>query len=75
MAYQFTKRITTMKANDQKCFFINCKNPIKFSVTKKFGDHSTFCTCEQHKPDMNNRPEAIKDLPFAYEIKEIQATA
>lgn len=51
-----------------KCFTVNCKNPVSVLVTKKFGDHTSFKCCDRCKPNIETRPEWAKKLPFCYTV-------
>lgn len=57
-------------ANLTKCFLTGCKNPVAFEVKPKW-DHPIFCTCAEHKPDIMKRPEALRSMPFFYDVTPI----
>lgn len=67
------KRPTTIDPSS-KCFTINCKNTPTVSAKKLFGDGKILYFCDCCKPDPANRPEALKSLPFCYEVKPLPKT-
>lgn len=56
---------------NRKCYFTGCKHAATWAATKLFGKRDTIHVCDQHKPDVNNRPERQRSLPFFYDVQPI----
>jgi hypothetical protein len=54
------------------CEFKGCEHEAKWEALKLFGDRRTLYLCDEHKPDMEKRPESLRSLPFFYELTPIR---
>lgn len=58
--------------SEAKCFFKGCKAMPVNHVTEKWGNKDTWCACAKHTPSILNRPEEMRDMPFAYIVTPIK---
>lgn len=56
------------------CEFTGCKKPARWECKKLVGKGRMIWTCDDHKPDMANRPESLKHLPFTWEVRPLDPT-
>lgn len=56
-----------------KCGFAGCKNKAKWACRKLWAaaKGEVLHTCDKHKPDPSKRGDAIKHLPFFYDVRPI----
>lgn len=60
-------------ASHNKCSTIGCKNEAKWEVTAKLPGYPVQKCCDKCKPDINNRPEHLRDLPNFYTVKKLNS--
>jgi len=65
---QNKKQIEYSQSN---CYMHNCRCTPIYSVTQLWGNQLKMVSCEKHKPDVSNRPESLKKLPFFYKVEKL----
>jgi hypothetical protein len=53
------------------CEVKGCKHEAHWAARKLFGKGETLHVCDEHKPDASRRPEALRHLPFFYDVQPI----
>lgn len=63
-------RIT--KLGSKKCSVTGCKNEAINVVTSLYGDREKRLCCASCSPNVNNRPDFMKNLPVFYTVEPIK---